>query len=161
MTRKRFLKAKCGQARILETVIAATIIFMVFLAATMMVNNPKVNGTQEKTNLDTLGYNVLSRLTESGTLEATIENTQAPLNVQLTQLKAFVQNSLPSSMFFNLTITNRTNPNQPTTASVANANPASFTNATQVSSTPLVYTSKSGSIYYLVLNLANVGEGTS
>jgi hypothetical protein len=157
-------RANSGQARILETVVAATIIFIVFTASSFFINSSQIKAVQERTDLDRLGYNVLSRLTESGTIEATIENTP-PLNVQL---KAFVQNSLPSSMLFNLTITKCIPPNQSTQwvtfqsppTTVSNTDASSFFSSIEVSSTPMIYTSKNGNIYYLILVLANAGEGT-
>jgi hypothetical protein len=63
-------------------------------------------------------------------------------------------------MFFNLTVSDRTSPSHYTTLSVGNADAALFANATQVSSTPLTYTSKGGHIYYLALVLANTGGGS-
>jgi hypothetical protein len=156
-------RAKSGQARILETVVAATIILIVFTASSFFISSSKITAVQERSDLDRLGYNVLSRLTESGTIEATIENTP-PLDVQL---KAFVQNSLPSSMLFNLTISKFiqssssgewvTVQNPPIT--VSNTDGSSFSGSIEVSSTPMIYTSKNGYIYYLVLILANAGEG--
>jgi len=151
-----------GQARILETVVAATIIFIVFTASSFFINNSQVTAVQERTDLDRLGYNVLSRLTESGTIEATIENEPMPLTVQL---KAFLQHSLPSSIFFKLTIMNWASnqdgwvvPNN--LPSLSNSADSSFSNSIEVSSTPMIYTSKNGNIYYLILVLANAGEGT-
>jgi hypothetical protein len=67
-------RANSGFARILETVVAATIIFIVFTASSFFINSSQIKAVQERTDLDRLGYNVLSRLTESGTIEATIEN---------------------------------------------------------------------------------------
>jgi len=147
-----------GFARILETVVAATIIFIVFTASSFFVNSSQIKAVQERTDLDRLGYNVLSRLTESGVIEATIEN-MPPLNVQL---KAYLQYSLPSSIFFNLTIMNRPS-NQDgwvNLQSLSNSDYSSFSNSLEVSSTPMIYTSKKGNIYYLILVLANAGEGT-
>jgi hypothetical protein len=151
-------RANSGFARILETVVAATIIFIVFTASSFFINSSQTKAVQERTDLDRLGYNVLSRLTESGTIEATIENTP-PLTVQL---KAYLQHSLPSSLFFNLTIMNRPS-NQDEWVnlhSLSNSDYSSFSNSLEVSSTPMIYTSKNGNIYYLVLVLANAGEGT-
>jgi hypothetical protein len=151
-------RANSGFARILETIVAATIIFIVFTASSFFINSSQIKAVQERTDLDRLGYNVLSRLTESGTIEATIEN-MPPLNVQL---KAYLQHSLPSSIFFNLTIMNWP-PNQDgwvNLLSLSNSDSSSFSNSLEVSSTPMIYTSKSGNIYYLILVLANAGEGT-
>ena len=145
----------------METVVAATIIFIVFTASSFFINSSQVTAVQERTDLDRLGYNVLSRLTESGTIEATIENEPMPLTVQL---KAFLQHSLPSSIFFKLTIMNWTSNNgwvvPNNLPSLCNSDDSSFSNSIEVSSTPMIYTSKNGNIYYLILVLANAGEGT-
>ncbi len=151
-------RANSGFARILETIVAATIIFIVFTASSFFISSSQIKAAQERTDLDRLGYNVLSRLTESGTIEATIEEIP-PLDVQL---KGYLQHSLPSSIFFNLTIMNRP-PNQDewvNLLSLSNSDSSSFSSSLEVSSTPLIYTSKAGNIYYLILVLANAGEGT-
>lgn len=160
MTNRRAKKrANSGLARILETVVAALIIFIVFAASSFFVTNSSTTAVQERADLDKLGYNVLSRLIESGTIEATIEQLP-PLTVQL---KAFLQNSLPSSILFKLTITNYVSTNgwvSPSTLlSLSNSDDSSFLGSAEVSSTPMMYTSKGGNIYYLVLVLANAGQG--
>ena len=141
-------KSNSGIARILEVVVAATIIFIVFSASSILISNSHATATQEKSDLDTIGYNVLSRLTESGTIEATVESHPQ----QLIQLKAFVQSSLPSSMFFSLTVTKPDGSLQ----TVGNADATSFSSINTVSSTPMIYTSSLG-VYHLVLVLANAG----
>jgi hypothetical protein len=65
--------ANAGYAKILETIVAAAIIFIVFAASSFFVNSSQIKAVQERTDLDRLGYNVLSRLTESGVIEATID----------------------------------------------------------------------------------------
>ena len=166
-------RANSGFARILETVVAATIIFIVFTASSFFINNSQVTVVQERSDLDRLGYNVLSRLSESGTIEATIENTSTPLtsmnstSPEVIELKAFVQNSLPSSMLFNLNVS-KWSPNQDNSwvthqnlpTPISNINDNSFSSSLAVSSTPMIYTSKNGNIYYLILVLANAGEET-
>ena len=153
-------KANSGFTRILETLIAATIIFIVFASSSFFINSSQTKAVQERTDLDRLGYNALSRLTESGTIEATVENTQSSGY----QLKAFLQHSLPSSIFFNLTIMkwslNEAEWVNLQLQPISNADSSSFSNSLEVSSTPIIYTSKSGNIYYLILVLANAGEGT-
>jgi hypothetical protein len=164
-TKRRWSKSNTGQARILEAVVAATIVFLVFSASSILINGSRVTATQERADLNILGYNVLSRLTEAGTIEATIEKASLPFtqnSLEVIELKASLQNSLPSSIFFSLTITNNTKTNDGSQTAgqqltVGNAEAVSFSASTDVSSTPLIYTSKSGSIYFIVLVLANVG----
>jgi hypothetical protein len=150
--------ANAGYAKILETIVAAAIIFIVFAASSVFVNSSQIKAVQERTDLDRLGYNVLSRLTESGVIEATIDKGPS-FNFQL---KAYLQHSLPSSIFFNLIIM-KWSPDQKvweSLSSLNNTDSSSFSSSLEVSSTPMIYTSESGNIYSLVLNLANVGEGT-
>lgn len=153
-------RANAGVARILEAIVAATIIFIAFTAASFFISDSKTAVAQDRTDLDRIGYNTLSKLTESGAIEATVEQTP-PATIEL---KAFIQNSLPTSMIFNLTVTRC---NQQGTGWVALGTPTSISNIADdsmsesmaVSSTPMMYTSKSGSIYYLVLMLATPGQG--
>lgn len=153
-------RTNAGVARILEAIVAATIIFIAFTAESFFVSYSKTAVAQDRTDLDRLGYNTLSKFTESGTIEATVEQTP-PATIEL---KAFIQNSLPTSMLFNLTVTRC---NQQGTGGIALGTPMSISNLADdsmleslaVSSTPMMYTSKSGNIYYLVLTLANPGQG--
>jgi len=159
-TTKTKLRANRGQARILETIIAATIIFIVFTASSFFVNSSNSVNVQERTDLDKLGYNVLSRLTESGTIEATIEQTP-PLTIQL---KAFLQQSLPSSILFKFSIMTWDSSSNKWVASfpsLSNSEDSSFLNSTEVSSTPMIYTLSKNphDVYYLVLVIANSGQG--
>jgi hypothetical protein len=155
---KRRTRANAGYARILETVVAAALIFIVFTASSFFLNNSQVKAVQERTDLDRLGYNTLSRLTESGTIEVTVE-AEPPMYLQL---KVYLQHSLPSSIFFNLTIMNwSANDGEWTTLqSISNADFSAFSQSLEVSSTPLLYTSEIGNSYSLILLLANAGEGT-
>jgi hypothetical protein len=150
--------ANAGYAKILETIVAAAIIFIVFAASSFFVNSSQIKAVQERTDLDRLGYNVLSRLTESGVIEATIDKEPS----SNFQLKAYLQHSLPSSIFFNLIIM-KWSPDQKgweSLPSLNNTDSSSFSSSLEVSSTPMIYTSESGNTYSLVLNLANAGEGT-
>jgi hypothetical protein len=161
--RTKSRRENAGITRILETIIAAAIILIAFTAASFFISDSKTAALQDRTDLDRLGYNVLSKLTESGTIEATIEQTP-PAKIEL---KTFVQNSLPSSMLFNLSIS-KSAPGgtagswatigEPITVSNVDGN--SLSNSIAVSSTPMMFTSKNGNIYYLVLVLASPGEGT-
>ncbi len=162
----RKTSADSGQSRILEAVIAAMIIFIVFAASSFFINSTKTTIVQERADLDRLGYKVLSKLIESGTIDATIERP-APITAKQIQLKAFLQHSLPSAILFNLTILNWTsNSNQCwrkfawVNCSLNNADDNSFSNSAEVSSTPTIYTSKGGNIYQLILVLANAGQET-
>lgn len=150
-----------GQARILEAVVAASLIFIVFTGSSFLVNRLDTTSTQERTDLDRLGYNVLSKLAESGTIEATIEKNSPNSRIDL---KNFVRSAIPSSMLFCLNVTkyeydqnsNWVLPQSP--IMISNTEPASFTSSLTISSTPAMYTSRNGNIYYLVLMLAN-GKG--
>ena len=157
------LKARKGQSRILEAAIAAVIIFIVFSVSVFLVRTSDVRVLQERADLDRLGYNVLHRVVESGTIEKIWEN---PLSIGFRKalLQTAVQNSLPSTTYFNLTVfrcveeaDGRVGLQYET--SVNNTSVDSFTNSLEVSSTNMIYTSKSGNIYHLVLALARAGGG--
>lgn len=157
-----------GQARILEAIVAALIIFIVFTGSSLLVNRLDTTSTQERTDLDRLGYDVLNKLTESRTIEATIENSAIDNLTKQIDLKNFIRSAIPSSVLFCLNITqyieDETWVSQtlvlPETILVSNAEPASFANSLTVSSTPTLYTSRSGKIYNLILILANGKGGT-
>jgi hypothetical protein len=160
-------RPNAGVARILESVIAASIIFIAFAAAAFFVSDSRTAVVQDRTDLDRLGYNVLSRITESGTIEATVGKTPLQPDTSI-QLKVFVQNALPSAMLFNLTVSKyqqSSNGQWVTTqqlATVSNTVSSTFSSLISVSSTPMIYTApEDGQIYYLVLVLANAGDGVA
>ena len=151
--------AKRGQARILEAVIASAIIFLVFSVATFLTGASSQQ-IQEKSDLDRLGYNVLSRLVESGTMEKTLENNPGDLTLVRAQLNTFLQTALPSATLFKLTISEYSLTRDWVVLGspiVLNNFPSSIENTLEVSSTPMVYTSHSGKIYSITLVLARSG----
>jgi len=158
---KGLLRARKGQSRILEAVIAAVIIFIVFSVSMFFIRASDVKVLQERADLDRLGYNVLHGLVESGTIEATIEKFGSGFGE--VYLKTVVQSSLPSTTYFNLTIFNCVDKGSwvelKPLISVSNASVDSFANSLEVSSTNMIYTSKKGNIYHLVLVLARAGGG--
>jgi hypothetical protein len=159
----KLAKSRSGQSRILEAVIAAVIIFIVFSVSLYLIRASDVKVRQEKADLDRLGYNVLHTLVESGTIDQTLEDSPQPWIGQA-YLKSSIQNALPASMYFNLTIYNCTGSLtgpwfEPDTSHVTNAPDGAFAQAMEVSSTSLTYTSKNGNIYYLVLVLTRAGGG--
>lgn len=165
MLRNNLLKTRKGQSRILEAVIAAVIIFIAFSVSMFLIRASDVKVLQERADLDRLGYNVLHRLVESGTIEETLEE---PLDIGFggALLQTTVQRSLPATTYFNLTIFNCTESSQglwvelrPLPLSINNTSADSFTKSLEVSSTSMTYTSKIGNIYYLVLVLARAGGG--
>lgn len=159
---KTQLKHNHGQARILETVIAAVIIFLVFSVAFFMVKSSENIITQETADLNRLGYNTLHRIVESGVIEETLENNQRT-DVGAAYLRMIVQESLPSAMYFNLTIFNCTgdlkNPFAPNPLSISNAPAEEIAKSKEIASVSTIYTSKKGNIYYLVINIARAGKG--
>lgn len=151
-------KAHRGQARILEAVIAAVIIFIVFSVAIFLIRASETRVLQERADLDRLGYNVLHTLAESGTLEATIETDEGVSN-----LMTVVQRSLPSQTYFKLTIFNcEENPYDKTlveldpTITISNTPADSFANSLEVSSTSMIYTSRIYNITSTTYNIYNV-----
>ncbi len=156
----RFLRNQKGVSRILETVIAAVILFVVFSAATFLVQTSDVKTIQERSDLDRLGYNVLNNIMESGVIE-NIETNKLPPNIDnATYLRTAIQTYIPTTVYFNLTI--YTFKDQityakldPVIKNVANAE--SFKKSAEISSTNMIYTSKNGNSYYATLILAGAG----
>ena len=157
------LKARKGQLRIFEAVIATIIIFTVFSTSIFLIYPSRVWVLQEKADLDRLGYNLLHRLAESGTIENTVER-YGPGFCEV-HLKTVVYRSLPPLTYFNLTVfrcvkeADGVRVGLRYDTSVSNASPEVFAKSTEVSSTTMIYSSKQGNIYYLVLVLAREGEG--
>jgi len=161
------IKSPSGQTRILEAVIAAVIIFTVFSAATFMIQTSDVKVVQERSDLDRLGYNVLSNLMESGVVETTETDPTYQNNATLRDiyLRTALQSYLPITIYFQFTLFICTDQTtyvklQTVTDNVTNAPLQLFTNSTEVSSTDTIYTSKNGNVYYTVLLLARAGGGT-
>jgi len=165
MLRNNLLKARKGQSRILEAVIAAVIIFIVFSVSMFLIRASDVKVLQERADLDRLGYNTLHRLVESDTIEATIE-VASGRGIDPSFVKTIIQKSLPSATYFNLTIYKcidngswielEPHPRYPP---ISNASEDAFAKSMEVSSTNMIYTSKTGNIYLLVLVLARAGGG--
>ena len=94
-------RQNAGISRILESVIAAFIIIVVFVAATFLINSSNFQAQQEKGDLERMGYNALSNLVESRTIEATIEKN--PQEAE-SNLRAFLQRTLSHSIYFKLIV---------------------------------------------------------
>lgn len=153
---------KKGAMRILETVIAATIILLVFTAATFLVQSSNVNTTAQTKDLDNLGYNVLTQSLNAGLIEKTVETNTV---VQSAQIRTYIQNALPLGVYFNITVT-KYQANTVTNwvnddiaiVSVDNVdNDRTIFEQSQVSSTPTIYSSKNGGTYLVTLVLAEAG----
>lgn len=148
-------RQNAGISRILESVIAAFIIIIVFMAATFLINSSNFQAQQEKGDLERMGYNTLANLVESRTIEATIEkNPQEAVS----NLRAFLQRTLPNSIYFKLVVSQREGEWAPFDIIIAstsnNFNEDIFTNSLYTSSTPVIYTSESGEIYSIILTLS-------
>lgn len=159
----QFLSNNKGAMRILETVIAATIILLVFTAATFLIQSSNVKTSAQTKDLDSLGYNVLTQSLNSGLIEKTVENVTIP---QTAQIRTRIQNALPLGIYYNFTIAKYesnsiTNWVSESTSvvSVNNVDDDStvFSGSAEVSSTPTIYTSKNGNTYTATLVLVQAG----
>ncbi len=160
MSTKKKIDEKSGQMRILETIIAAAIIYIVFSAAFFIIRSSETITSQETTDLNKLGYNVLHRMMESRTIEETLEKHP---EIGINYLKNVVQKFLPTGVYFSLKIYNCTGdlfpPFYPDTWSISNAPMEEIMKSKEVAYASTIYTSKAGNIYYLVLNIARAGQG--
>jgi len=163
MTQRGIIRDSKGFSRILEVVIAAVIIFVVFSVTTFLIQTSDVRTVQERADLDRTGYNVLTGIIESGVIE-NIE-TSSTLNVA-NYLRTIIQSSLPPTVYFSFSVSNCTDKTTYVTvelvdgSSVTNCPSEIFVNSNEVSSTDLIYTSKNGNVYRAVLLLTRAGEGS-
>ncbi|MBS7653206.1 MAG: hypothetical protein QW638_05455 [Candidatus Bathyarchaeia archaeon] len=161
MVMMRKISSPCsrkGQSRILEAVIAAAIIFIVFSVSSFLVRASDVRVLQERSDLDRLGYNVLHRLVESGAYGEIMARANSQPELAELLLKDALQRALPSSIYFNLTITECDGLTL-TTLSInpSNTHGEPTPRQLEASSTSLIYTSKDGKIYLLILTLTREG----
>lgn len=151
-----------GQMRILETVIAAAIIYVVFSASFFLIRSSETVTSQEIVDLNKLGYNLLHRIIESGTIEETLESG-SETGGGTDYLKVVVHRFLPTGVFFNLTVyrcsQNLSEPPFEQSWTISNAQSEDLMKLKEIAHASTVYTSKTGNIYYLVLNIARAGQG--
>ncbi len=148
-------RSREGQMRILEAVIATTVLLVAFTAFYFMLYSSVKFFKQEAVDLNRLSYNALMHLAESGIVERALSGDAQAGGAML--LRA-LQVLLPSNVFFNLTIVNITDASsREVVVSVSNAVPAIFEGPSEVASATTTYTSSEGKIYMLVLRLALVG----
>jgi hypothetical protein len=140
-----------GQVRILEAVIASIIVFIAFSAAFYFIYSTQNIFAQEAIDLNRLAYNLLHQIAESGIIEKTIE--EKPGGIE--QLKIALQELLPANIYFNLTI----KPINPSgeLISASNAPAEAFKETGEVASASIIYTSKRGNIYHMILKLTRAG----
>lgn len=162
VTLLRGKRSRRGQLRVIEAVLAASIIFVVFSATTFLIYPSRIWVLSEKADLNVLGYNLLHQMVESGVIEETVEGNET---VSGSRLKTVIHGFLPSMTYFELTIYQCAEAEdgvgvtlQRRGEPISNAPPDTFGRSAEVSSTSMVYTSKSGNIYYLVLVMARGGE---
>jgi len=147
------LKINRGQIRIFEAVVATTVIFVVFSVSMLLIYPPRLWLIYEKEYLDRLGYNILHNLAETGAIEIV-------LNRGVHHLEMAMDKIMPPLTYYNLTVFvfNAAEGKTQRFASISNTTPEVFRQIPEVSSTIMVYTSKTGETYYLVLVLAKGGE---
>ena len=124
-----------------------------------MLQSSDISRIQERGDLDRLGYNVLSSVIESGTIELTIEKEE----LDELELKTFIQRLLPASTLYNFSICNYTLSENWTekeeVITLTNMNDETSMDFYEVSSTSTILTSKKGNIYSMILALARAGGG--
>ncbi|MEM2169419.1 MAG: hypothetical protein QW186_06415 [Candidatus Bathyarchaeia archaeon] len=140
-----------GQARILEAVIAAILIFITFSAAFFMLFSSERVFKQEVVDLNRLAHNILHRLAELGVIDEALKDSEADTG----KLMSAIQSLLPQSIYFNITISAVGNPGR--SISVSNAPQSMFEGSGEVASASIIYTSKRGLIYRLTLKLTRAG----
>lgn len=143
-------KPSSGQARILEAVIAAILMFITFSAAFFMLFSSERVFKQEAVDLNRLAHNILHRLAESDVIDEALKDGEADAG----KLMSAIQSLLPQNIYFNMTISGG-DLSQP--ISVSNAPQNIFEESGEVASASIIYTSKRGLIYWLTLKLTRAG----
>jgi len=147
--------SKKGQMRILEAVIATTILLVAFTAFYFMLYSSEKFFKQEAVDLNRLSYNALMYLVESEVVERALGSGAQAGEAMLVKT---LQSILPSNVFFNLTVINVTEASSKNTVmSMSNAVSAVFERSGEVASAKAIYTSSRGSVYELILKLAVAG----
>lgn len=144
-------RSSSGQARILEAVIAAILIFMTSSVAFFMLFSSERVFKQEVVDLNRLAHNVLHRLAESGIIDEALKDGEADTR----KLMSAIQSLLPHNVYFNLTINAVSDPDK--SISISNAPQNVFEGSGEVASASITYTSKRGLIYQLNLKLTRIG----
>ena len=92
-----FLKATCGQMRVIEVILASLVIVFALSFANLFAVTP-TSPKYEVTELEKLGYNVLYDLDKQGLLPRFVYSED------WSNLKAALRISLPIDVYFNLTV---------------------------------------------------------
>lgn len=159
--KKGVFRARSGQARLTESILAVGLILIIFSVSIYLMSASKVWTIYEKGDLDKLGYNLLSYL-----LEARAIDNLEPLSTQAEEeIRFLVERHLPPMTFFNLTIYNctinveySTEVHMDPLLKVNNSVSEAFEKSVEVSSTSALYTSRKGSVYFIILTLSRSGE---
>lgn len=160
---RTLLRCRCGQGRLIETAIAALILFVGLGFVSYLVGPMNLLVVEPRGQLEKRAYNVLYRLSQAGAYEETIMSGDPnwPKN-----LKATISRLLSSNEHFNLTIYNAT---QVDPISVHLEKLGTITNLDEgsgpypedlfVTSVQASYTTRSGSVLVLSLALGSTGQG--
>ncbi|MEM2714814.1 MAG: hypothetical protein QXL45_03755 [Candidatus Bathyarchaeia archaeon] len=147
-------RLRLGQARIIEAVMAAILIFIAFTAAFFMLFSSEKFFKQETVDLNRLAYNVLHSLAESGIIDEVINETE--INAER-KLMGALQSLLPQNIYFNLTVYETASWSR-VLSPISNAPPDVFEESGEVASAGITYTSKRvKKTYYLNLKLTRAG----
>jgi len=92
-----FLKATCGQMRVIEVILASLVIVFALSFANLFAVTP-TSPKYEVTELEKLGYNVLYDLDKQGLLPRFVYSED------WSNLQAALRVSLPIDVYFNLTV---------------------------------------------------------
>lgn len=162
---RRSSRSREGQFRILEVVFASIIITASYGLTTYLISPANTPAIRGKADIETLGFNLLTQLAASGTLEKTansgIANWEEDVKIVMIRL-------LPPATYFNLTIFRASSGQQGVQYTLHNTKPITnvqaseavqaFKRAPEVASSTYVYTTKDGKTFVLILRLAHAGE---
>lgn len=160
---RNLLRCRSGQGRLIETAIAALILFVGLGFVSYLVSPMNLLVIEPRGELEKQGYNVLYRLSRAGVYETTIMSGD-PYGQK--NLKATIERLLSSNVHYNLTVYNATQVDPISArlqklATITNLDEGSPANSEDlfVSCVRTSYTTRSGWILVLSLALGTKGQG--
>lgn len=146
-------RSRHAQARILESLVAAVLMYILFTTVYFMLFSSEKPFKMESVDLNRLSYNSLHHLAGSSVIEEVVNEPQSS-----SRLFEAIQTLLPRNVYFNLTIYERDGSGLwILKLSISNAEARVFELSSEVAASSTVYTSKKGEIYLLCLKLTRVG----
>jgi len=155
--------SKKGQFRIIEALISSIIVIIAFIAAVQLQQLPRIWVMREKSDLEEMGFNILTYLAEKGVLERVIRPDNEDWEKDMCLVLKIL---LPPMLYFNMSVF-EIKVSENGTVFIEPVNDDLITNTPregservpEMVSVTYVYTTKTGRIYLIVLSLTRSKGG--